>query len=203
MGIERRCKMSRQTNLRTMEERIYQLEKNGGGAGGSVKWSDVTYKPFKTLDSNDFVVESDKLKLKNGGGSTTEPCIFITNTEEMLAYTNIGKTVNIVSAYPVNDTMTAFAGWKVTMTNEPEEGDIVAMTSEELTSVCAGLDFIEEVDTASTLTGTYVDSEYNCRWENGDLIGYVFIHRPMYLVDNYRCSYKMKTNDSGVLAITF
>ena len=57
--------------LPTTSNANWQLLAADGNVSGSVAWNSVTNKPFTTLDSNDFKVESDVLKLKNGGGGST------------------------------------------------------------------------------------------------------------------------------------
>lgn len=51
----------------------------GGGGGGSTSWNQVYSKPFNTISTNDFKVESNQLKLKNPGGSVMDNALSTTS----------------------------------------------------------------------------------------------------------------------------
>jgi hypothetical protein len=195
----------RNLNPRDLEKRITDLEVNGGGGGGgSVAWNDVANKPFKTLSSDDFKVVGSQLQLKNsGGGGEDTPCIFITNTEEILAHTNDNKTIYVVSTYSVEGEITAFCGFKITMSHTPSDENIEVMTEEELQIAVDKMDFIDNVATGTTTNNTYSDGVYDCEWTNDILIGHVYITRPFYVTDGFKNTFKVRTNDSGVMAITY
>lgn len=51
----------------------------GGGGGGSTSWNQVYSKPFNTISTDDFKVESNQLKLKNPGGSVMDNALSTTS----------------------------------------------------------------------------------------------------------------------------
>lgn len=196
--------MSRQTNLRTMEKRIYDLEKNSGGTS-SVKWSDVTYKPFKTLDSNDFVVESDKLKLKNGGGSSVLELLSMTNNNKVSTHTNKANTLTVLNVFEDSDTIKLMGGWNITLSNSPSDADIEEMTSEELNAVLDKLPFIDEVAEGVTLTGTYDSGKYECKWEDPEGISYgmSYVYRPRFISNNMLNNIDIESNYATIYCIVY
>lgn len=194
--------MSRQTNLRTMEKRIYDLEKNGGGAGGSVKWSDVTYKPFKTLDSNDFIVESDKLKLKNGGTGEVTKNITITNDTKICGFTNEKNIAHVLNLFATEDGVYIMGGWNITMSeDEPSANDVVEMEDTELNAYLDVLTFVTGVKDDTTLTASYADGVYDCKWESEDGYGNSYLHRPAFISENFNNMVQIESNFGTIYAV--
>lgn len=194
--------MSRQTNLRTMEKRIYDLEKNGGGAGGSVKWSDVTYKPFKTLDSNDFIVESDKLKLKNGGAGEVTKNITITNDTKICGFTNDKNVAHLLNIFATEDGIYIMGGWNITMSeDDPSDDDVVAMEDTELNAYLDVLTFVTGVKEVSMLSATYADGIYDCKWVGSDGYGNSYLHRPTFISENFNNMVQIESNFGSIYAV--